>query len=105
MTVHPLDKNNFHSIEKEEKMAIVDFSADSWCAPCKVLSPVYEELSKEITKAKFYKIDVDKEPELTRKFDIMSVPTIIIFKKGKEIARINGYPGKEKLKDVILSRI
>ena len=88
----------------EEKPMIIEYGA-LWCSPCRALEPVLEELSKETTKAKFYKIDVDKEPELTRKFDIMSVPTIIIFKKGKEILRINGFPGKEKLKDVILSKI
>lgn len=100
-----LTSDNFsQKVEKEDKTILIDFSGE-WCTPCKALNPVYEELSKEITKAKFYKVDVDKEQELTKKFDIMSVPTIIIFKKGREIARINGYPGKEKLKDVILSKI
>jgi len=102
--VMELISKTFSQINTEEKLVIVDYSAD-WCAPCKVLEPVFKQLSQEITKAKFYKVDVDKESDLTKKFDIMSVPTIIIFKKGKEIVRINGFPGKEKLKDVILSKI
>src|SRR3989344_6405696 len=98
--VMELISKTFSQINREEKLVIVDYSAD-WCAPCKVLEPVFKQLSQEITKAKFYKVDVEKESDLTKKFDIMSVPTIIIFKKGKEIVRINGFPGKEKLKDVI----
>ncbi|MEK6952560.1 MAG: thioredoxin [Nanoarchaeota archaeon] len=105
MVIELTSKEFSQKVDLEEKPVVVDFSADSWCAPCKVLSPIYEEFSKEIKKAKFYKVDADKEPELTRKFNIMSVPTIIIFKKGKEIARINGYPGKEQLRERILSKI
>ncbi len=91
-------------LNSENKPIIIELGAD-WCSPCKALEPAFKEISEEIKNAKFYKIDVDKEPGLTKKFEVMSVPTIIIFKKGKEIARINGYPGKENLKERILSKI
>lgn len=102
--VQELNSKEFSQKIEEEKPVIIEYGA-RWCSPCRALEPTLEELSKETTKAKFYKIDVDKEPELTKKFSIMSVPTIIILKKGKEIARINGYPGKEQLKEKILSKI
>ena len=88
----------------KSRNSVVDFGAD-WCMPCKLLSPVFESLSKEIKEANFFKVDVDKEPELAEKFGVMSVPTIIILKNGKEVSRINGFSGKESLKAQILSKI
>ncbi|MEK6934325.1 MAG: thioredoxin [Nanoarchaeota archaeon] len=103
--VEELTSENFsEKVEKEEKPVIIDLSAD-WCAPCKALTPAYKELSKEIKQAKFYEIDVDKEPELTKKFGVMSVPTVVILKKGKEVGRINGFSGKDSLKEKILSKV
>ncbi|QQG38978.1 MAG: thioredoxin [Candidatus Woesearchaeota archaeon] len=96
----PLTNGNFNKTIKSEKIAIVDFWAE-WCAPCKAMSPVFKELSKEIKKAKFFKVDVDENPEIASNIGIMNLPTTVIFKEGEEIHRIVGYQGKERLKQEI----
>ena len=101
MAVQTLNKNNFK--EKTKNIAIIKFEA-SWCTPCKILAPIYEDISNEI-KSPFFKIDVDQEQELAQQFSIMSVPAIIILKQGQEILRINGVMPKETLKNKILSKI
>lgn len=93
-----LTKNN---IEKELKgKIIIDFWAD-WCYPCKEMSPVFEEISKEIKGLKFAKMDVDEEPELASKFGVMSIPTFLFLKDGKEIKRFVGVMAKSSLKEKI----
>jgi thioredoxin 1 len=76
---------------------LVDFSAP-WCAPCKRLEPILEQLSREWEgKAAFVKVNVDDSPELAMKYHVMSVPTVIMFREGKETARLVGLQTREKL--------
>mgnify|MGYP001560083293 CR=1 FL=1 len=90
-----------NSIEKELKgKIIIDFWAD-WCYPCKEMSPVFEEISKEVKGLKFAKMDVDEEPELASKFGVMSIPTFLLLKDGKEIKRFVGVMAKSSLKEKI----
>lgn len=103
MSIRNLTKENIEKIKRQEQPIIIDFHA-SWCAPCKQLSPIFKELSNEIT-IDFYEIDIDKEQELAQHFNIMSVPTIIILKKGQEMLRINGVQSKDILKNKILPEI
>ncbi len=77
-----------------------------WCPPCKMAGPVIDELAKEHEgKIVVGKMDVDKSQELTQKYSVMSVPTVIFFKKGKEAERVVGFPGKsgylEKIKNLL----
>ncbi|MFH1592766.1 MAG: thioredoxin family protein [Candidatus Woesearchaeota archaeon] len=102
--VQELKKEALKKIKDSQKPTIIKFGA-VWCAPCKALTPVFKELSKEIKKASFYEVNIDAELELAKKFKIMSVPTIIILKKSQETARINGFSNKETLKSTILSKI
>jgi len=75
-------------------MAMVDFWAE-WCGPCKMAAPVIEELSKEYEgKVMVAKVDVDAEPDLAGKFGVMSIPTVVLLRDGKEIARQVGFAGK-----------
>jgi thioredoxin 1 len=87
-----INKNNF-----EEKIAsgvvLVDFFA-TWCGPCRMLSPVLEDVS-ENTTAKFYKVDIDKSEDLAREYGIMVVPTMVIFKNGEMQEKFSGYMQKE----------
>lgn len=76
---------------------LVDFYA-SWCGPCKMLSPVLEELSDE---AKILKVNVDENQELARKYKVMSIPCLILFDKGAEVKRNIGFMPYEKLKEFI----
>ena len=75
---------------------IVDFWAE-WCGPCKVLGPNFKAASEELKEVKFGSVDVDKNSELTQKFGVMSIPTIIFFKDGKDIDRVSGALEKEEI--------
>jgi thioredoxin 1 len=80
---------------------LVDFWA-SWCGPCQMIGPVIEELSKELEgKAIIGKVNVDENPELAQKYGVMSIPTIILFKDGKEQEKIIGLTSKDQLLELI----
>ena len=87
--------------EKEitEGHLLVDFSA-TWCGPCRMMEPVLEELSSKI---KVLKVDIDELEELTRKLGIMSVPTMIIYKDGKEVKKVIGYHSLDEMEQAIAS--
>lgn len=77
---------------------LVDFFA-TWCGPCKMLGPVVEELSTEMAgKAKVYKVDVDKSPDIAGKYKITGVPTVMIFKNGAAVETLVGFQPKAVLK-------
>ena len=79
---------NFENeVLRSDKPILLDFYAD-WCGPCKMLSPILHELAEEKSGAlKVGKVNVDEEPELARRFGIMSIPTVVFLKNGKEIER------------------
>ncbi len=82
-------------------VTLTDFWA-TWCGPCRMQSPVVEQLSNELgDQVKFTKMDVDKNPEVPRKFGIMSIPTIVIKKDGQVVNSIVGYHSKDQLKQVL----
>lgn len=83
--------------EIKEGNLIVDFSA-TWCGPCRMMEPVLKELSSKI---KILKVDIDELEVLTRKLGIMSVPTMIIYKDGKEVKKLVGYHSLEEMESVI----
>ena len=76
------------------KPAIVDFYA-TWCGPCKMFGPVFEDASKE-NDFNFIKLDVDKYSDIAREYGIMSIPTIILFENGKEVKMFTGFMNKEE---------
>ena len=82
-----------------ENDAVVDFYA-TWCGPCKMFGPVFEEVADK-ENINFVKLDVDKDSEIARKYGVMSIPTIILFKNGKEIKRHTGFMSKEDLENFI----
>lgn len=98
MAVVHLDKGNFEKeVMKSDKLVIVDYWA-SWCGPCRVMAPRFEELSNEMGKVKFAKLSTEEAPEIAQQFEVMSIPTLILFKNGKEIDRMIGALPKEYLK-------
>jgi len=96
-----LDKENFDDEINKDVPIIVDFWAE-WCAPCKILGPIFEELSQEYEgKLRFAKLDTEESQEVAGKFGIMGIPTMIMLNKGQEIGRIVGALPKEQLKQKI----
>ena len=93
-----LSSENFEKeVLKSEKPVLVDFSAD-WCGPCNAMAPVIEELATELEeKAKVGKINVDENSDIAVEYNVMSIPTLIIFKNGKEEKRLVGLRDKEEL--------
>ena len=93
-----LSSENFkEEVLNSEKLVLVDFYAD-WCGPCNAMAPVIEELAKELEgKAKVGKINVDENSYIAVEYNVMSIPTLIIFKKGKEEKRLVGLRDKEEL--------
>ena len=95
-----LNKNNFdEEVLKYVGVVLVDFFA-TWCGPCKMLTPVLEDASTE-TSAKIYKVDIDESGDLAREYGIMVVPTMIIFKDGKQAEKFSGYMPKQAILDKI----
>lgn len=93
-----LTDGNFEGeLANSELPMLVDFWA-SWCGPCMMLAPVLEELAKELKgRVRVGKLNVDENRETAASFGVMSIPTLILFKNGKEVARITGFRPKEEL--------
>lgn len=89
---------NFEEVLKSDKPVLVDFWA-TWCGPCMRQGPIVEALAEEGYAVG--KVDVDQEPGLAQKFGVMNIPTLIIFKNGKEAERLVGLTSKDKLKNLL----
>jgi len=101
--VHNDDENFKQNISSG--VTLVDFFAE-WCGPCKMITPIVARLSQSFAgKAKIAKIDIDKSPEVTTDFEVTSIPTLILFKDGKEVKRIVGLRDEETLKSMIESSL
>ena len=87
---------------EESKTVLIDFYAD-WCGPCKMLAPVVEAVAKENTNTKFVKINVDDAQDLAMEYNVMSIPTLVVIKNGKEVNRVVGLVNKSELMGIINS--
>ena len=101
MSVITINNNNFsQEVLNSDKTVLVDFFA-TWCGPCKMLSPIVDELAVEHPEIKVCKIDVDQEQELARQFQVMSIPTLIVFKNGQPVNKSLGLKSKKDLEAMI----
>ena len=96
-----INKDNFEQeVLKSDKKVLVDFWA-SWCGPCRMLSPVIDEIAKETDKVKVGKVNVDEESELATQFAVMSIPTLILFENGKPVKQMVGAQPKSAILSMI----
>ncbi len=94
-------EESFNEALNNNKVVVADFFA-TWCNPCKMLSPIIEDLAQELDgKAAIGKIDVEQVPALAEKFDVMTVPTVHIFMNGELVSTLTGYKPKQVLLDEI----
>jgi thioredoxin 1 len=96
-----LTYNDFDSVVMEsDKPVLVDFWA-TWCGPCRMLGPVIAQIAEERDDIKVCKVNVDDEPELARMFNVMSIPTVLVFKNGELKDRSVGFKPKQQILDLL----
>ena len=101
MAVMKLTKDNFdQEVMQSGKPVLIDFYAD-WCGPCKMMSPVVEEVSDEMPDVKVCKINIDEEMDLAQRFGVMSIPTFISFNGGEIRGKQSGAVPKSALVDMV----
>lgn len=89
MSILIVNKDNFDSVKNSSKPVLLDFYAD-WCGPCRMVSPIVEEIAEENPQYLIGKINVDQEPELAQQFSVLSIPTLAVLKNGKVISQSAG---------------
>ncbi|MCD6513124.1 MAG: thioredoxin [Thermoplasmata archaeon] len=95
-----LNSNNFHEFIEKNRVAAVDFWAP-WCKPCVVIEQIFKELEKEMEGVAFAKLNTDENLDIARSFNILSLPTIIVFVDGEIAKRSVGSKSKEEIQDMI----
>ena len=99
--IHLTDDSFDTDVLKADGAILVDFWAE-WCGPCQMVLPVIEELSNELTDVKVGKVNIDEQMELARQFRVMSIPTLMVIKDGKEVKREIGARSREEILDMLL---
>ena len=95
--IHLGDESKFKELTENEGKVLVDFYAN-WCGPCKMLAPILEQVESEV---KVIKIDTDEFEDLSREYGVMSIPTLVLLEKGKEVKRNIGLIDKNSLEEFI----
>lgn len=96
MSVISVNKTNFDEVVNSEKTVLLDFFA-TWCGPCRMVSPIVDEIAAEHPEYLVGKIDVDEEPEIAQGFDVYSIPTLVVMKGGKVVSQQAGARPKAQI--------
>lgn len=100
MSVIHVNKNNFEDIKNSEKVVLLDFYAN-WCGPCRMLSPVIDEIADEREDIVVGKVNVDEESELASAFGVFSIPKLVVLKDGKVVSESMGAKPKSKVLELL----
>ena len=101
MTAIHINNNNFQEeVINSEKKVLLDFWAP-WCGPCQMVLPLMDEIAAERSDIKVGKINVDENPELAKRFRVMSIPTLVVMEKGDILNRSTGYRPKEEILELL----
>lgn len=101
MAAITITKENFEKeVRNSDKPVLIDFWA-SWCGPCRMVSPIVEELADELTAQKVGKINIEEQPELAEAFSVMSIPTLMVIKNGKVVSKATGARPKQAILDML----
>ena len=97
--VKEINDKEYEKIIKKGKVVIDCYAP--WCGPCKMISPIIDKISEEMKEVTFYKINVDEAEKITTDYDIMSIPTILIFEDGELKNKVVGFRSKSELEELI----
>ncbi len=100
MSVINVNKNNFEELKNGSKPVLLDFYAD-WCGPCRMVSPIVDEIAEERNDISVGKINVDNEPELASLFGVFSIPTLVVLKGGEVVNKAAGARPKAAILELI----
>ena len=101
MTVTKIDQGNFErDVLESGGTVLVDFWAD-WCGPCRMMSPILDQLAGRHPEVRVGKVNVDEQPELARRFQVMSIPTLVLFRDGRQLASAVGVRPLEELERML----
>ncbi len=101
MLVQDMNRENFQAeVLESDKPVLIDFWA-SWCGPCRMVSPIVDEIAQERPDVKVVKVNVDQEQELALQFGVMSIPTLVVMKDGKVVDQAVGVRPKEQILDLL----
>ena len=102
MSVINITKDNFDQVKNSEKRVLLDFFA-TWCGPCRMVSPIVDEIAQEYPQYMVCKINVDEQPELSQAFNIMTIPTLVVMKDGEILNQASGAMPKDKILSLLES--
>ena len=100
MSVLKINKDNFSQLENQSKPVLLDFYAD-WCGPCRIVSPIIDEIAEERDDIVVGKVNVDEQPELASRFGVFSIPTLVVLKDGKLHNQATGARPKQQIRDLL----